>query len=203
MKLYYSPGACSLASRIVLEEAGLQFQGVKASTKTHQLEDGTDFYSINPNGYVPVLELDDGTRLFEGPAINQYLADLAPQTKLAPANGSLARYQLQGWLNFLGTEVHKNYSPLWNPNATDDAKAAAKAMLAKRLGYIDAELGKKGPFLMGDTFTIADAYLFVVTNWSSMLDVDMSAFKNLNALRAKVAERPSVQKAMKDEGLLG
>jgi len=122
MKLYYSPGACSLSPHIAMREAGLAFEPVLASTKSHKLQDGTDYYGINPLGYVPLLELDDGTRLREGPAIVQYIADLAPTKNLAPANGTMSRYRLQEWLTFIGTEIHKSYSPLFNPNLAEDAK---------------------------------------------------------------------------------
>ena len=201
MKLYYSPGACSLSPHIALEETGLKYELVKASTKTHQLEDGTDFYTINPLGYVPVLELDDGRRLFENPAISQYIADQAPDKKLAPANGSFERYQLQSWLNFVGTEVHKNFSPLFNPNNSDDVKNSAKATLSKRLGWVDGELAKR-PYLNGDTVSVADFYLFVVTNWAAPVGLDISGLSNLLAYRERIAARPAVQAAMQQEGLL-
>ncbi len=201
MKLYYSPGACSLSPHIALEEAGLQYELVKASTKTHQLDDGTDFYTINPLGYVPVLELDDGRRIFENPAISQYIADQAPDKNLAPANGTFERYQLQGWLNFVGTEVHASYGPLFNPNASDDAKANAKAKLTKRLTWVDSELAKR-PYLNGDTVSVADFYLFVVTNWAKPLNLDLSQLTHLTAYRERIAARPAVQAAMKQEGLI-
>jgi glutathione S-transferase len=200
MKLYYSPGACSLSPHIVLHEAGLAYTPVLASTKSHKLQDGTDFYTINPLGYVPVLELDDGTRLREGPAIVQYLADQAPDKNLAPANGTFERYRLQGWLNFVGTEVHKNFGPLFNPKSSDDVKATAKANVTKRLEWVDGELAQR-PYLNGDDVSVADFYLFVVTNWAKPVGLDIGALGNLAAFRARIAGRPAVKAALQQEGL--
>ena len=201
MKLYYSPGACSLSPHIALHEAGLAFEPVLASTKTHKLQDGTDYYGINPLGYVPMLELDDGTRLREGPAIVQYIADLAPTKNLAPAAGTLQRYRLQEWLTFIGTEMHKGYSPLFNPNMPEEAKAIFKSKLKSRYEWLDGQLADK-PYLMGNQFSVADGYLFTVTNWAKPTGVDISDFSNLQAWHARVAARPAVQDAMKAEGLL-
>jgi glutathione S-transferase len=201
MKLYYSPGAGSLTPHIALHEAGLAFEHVLASTKTHKLEDGTDYYSINPLGYVPLLALDDGTRLTEIPAIVQYIADQAPAKKLAPANGTLARYQMQSLLNFIGTELHKGFGPLFNPDTPADYKAQASKRLLGRLEWIDGQLAGK-QYLMGDLYTVADGYLFNVTNWARLVKVDISHLANLAAFRARVAARPAVQAAMKHEGLL-
>ena len=201
MKLYYSPGACSLSPHIVLHEAGLAYTPVLASTKSHKLQDGTDFYSINPLGYVPVLELDNGERLREGPAIVQYLADQVPDKKLAPANGTMERYRLQEWLTFIGTEVHKNFGPLFVPSTPEDYKPLVRAQLAKRLQWVDSQLAGK-QYLMGDTFTVADAYLFTVTNWGAFVNLDLTPYAHLVAYRARVAARPAVQAAMKAEGLL-
>jgi glutathione S-transferase len=201
MKLYYSPGACSLSAHIALHESGLAFEAIPAPTKTHKLPDGTDFYTINPLGYVPVLELDNGQRLREGPAIVQYIADQVPDKQLAPANGSFERYQLQEWLTFIGTEVHKNFSPLFTPGMPDEAKQLAKDRIISRLTWVDGELASK-PFLMGQHFSVADAYLFTVTNWAKLVGVDIGGLVNLAALRARVAERPAVQAAMRTEGLL-
>ena len=201
MKLYYSPGACSLSPHIVLHEAGLAFDAVLASTKTHKLQDGTDFYTINPLGYVPVLELDDGTRLREGPAIVQYLADQAPHKNLAPAHGTLGRYRLQEWLTFIGTEIHKTFSPLFVPGTPEDYKPQVKQRLLARLQWVDSELAGK-PYLMGEQFSVADAYLFTVTNWGQYVGLDISQLKNLVAYRERIAARPAVQAAMKAEGLL-
>lgn len=201
MKLYYSPGACSLSPHIVLREAGLAFEPVMAPTKTHQLQDGTDYYSINPLGYVPMLELDDGTRLREGPAIVQYIADQVPSKNLAPANGTLPRYRLQEWLTFIGTEIHKSFSPLFQAAMPDEAKKLAREKLASRLAFVDKELAGKD-YLMGDHFTVADAYLYTVTRWARPMALDTSAFTNLMAHNARVDARPAVQEALKLEGLL-
>lgn len=201
MKLYYSPGACSLSPHIVLHEAGLAYTPVLASTKSHKLLDGTDYYTINPLGYVPLLELDDGTRLREGPAIVQYLADQVPQKNLAPAHGTLARYRLQEWLTFIGTEIHKGFSPLFKPTTPEDYKPQVREQLRKRLEWVDGELASK-QFLMGEHFTVADAYLFTVTNWAKPVGLDISDLANLSAYRERIAARPAVQAAMKAEGLL-
>lgn len=201
MKLYYSPGACSLSPHIALHEAGLAFEAIAAPTKTHQLPDGTDFYTINPLGYVPYLTLDDGRSLHEGPAIVQYIADQVPAKQLAPAAGTFERYKLQEWLTFIGTELHKGFSPLFTPGMPEEAKTMAKDRLKSRLQWVDGELAGK-QYLLGDTFTVADGYLFTVTNWGQYVGVDVSPFTNLVAYRARVAARPAVQAAMKAEGLL-
>ena len=200
MKLYYSPGACSLSPHIAMHEAGLAFEPVLASTKSHKLQDGTDYYGINPLGYVPLLELDDGTRLREGPAIVQYIADLAPNKNLAPANGTLQRYRLQEWLTFIGTEIHKTFSPLFNPATPDETKTMSRDKLASRLKWVDGQLEGKD-YLMGEHFSVADGYLFTVTNWAKPTGVDISGLSNLLAYRERVAARPGVQAAMKAEGL--
>ncbi len=201
MKLYYSPGACSLSPHIVLHEAGLAYEGILTPTKTHKTPDGTDFYTINPLGYVPFLVLDDGRTLHEGPAIVQYLADLVPEKKLAPANGTFERYKLQEWLTFIGTELHKNFSPLFNPSTPDEVKAATKTQLLSRLGWVNGELAGKD-YLMGDTFTVADAYLFTVTGWARLVKVEIGGLANIAAFRERVQARPAVQEAMRAEGLL-
>jgi glutathione S-transferase len=201
MKLYYSPGACSLSPHIALREAGLAFEPVLASTKSHKLQDGTDYYGINPLGYVPMLELDDGTRLREGPAIVQYIADLVPNKNLAPASGTLSRYRLQEWLTFIGTEIHKSYSPMFNPNMPEEAKAIFRTKLQSRYEWLNGELAGKD-YLMGDHFTVADGYLFTVTNWTKSTGVDISPYANVKAWHARVGVRPAVQEAMKTEGLL-
>ena len=201
MKLYYSPGACSLSPHIALHEAGLAFTPVLASTKSHKLQDGTDFYTINALGYVPVLELDNGERLREGPAIVQYIADQVPDKQLAPANGTLARYRLQEWLNFIGTELHKGFSPLFNPATPEEYKPVVRERLLQRLQWVDGQLAGK-QYLMGDQFTVADGYLFTVTNWTQPTNLDISGLANLAAYRERVGARPAVQAAMKAEGLL-
>jgi glutathione S-transferase len=201
MKLYYSPGACSLSPHIALQESGLAYEAIAAPTKTHQLADGTDYYTINPLGYVPLLVLDDGTQLREGPVIVQYIADQVPAKHLAPANGTFARYKLQEWLNFIGTELHKGFSPLFNPAMPDEAKALNKTRLISRLQWVDAELAKSD-YLMGDAFTVADAYLFTVTGWCGHVGVDISALTHLAAYRARVGARPAVQETLRAEGLI-
>jgi glutathione S-transferase len=199
MKLYYSTGACSLSPHIVLREAGLPFE--LALSKNHKLPDGTDYYTINAKGYVPVLELDNGERLTEGPAIVQYIADLVPAKNLAPANGTMARYRVQEWLNFITSELHKSYSPLFTPTMSDDTKTAYKTKLGERFKWVDAQLAGK-QYLMGDTFSIADAYLFTVTNWAKHVGLDLSANANLGAFMQRVSARPAVQEALKAEGLI-
>ena len=201
MKLYYSPGACSLSPHIALHEAGLAFEAIPAPTKTHKLPDGTDYYTINPLGYVPYLTLDDGRSLHEGPAIVQYIADQVPAKNLAPANGTYERYKLQEWLTFIGTELHKGFSPLFNPATPEEYKTIAKDRLANRLRWVNEQLEGK-QYLMGDTFTVADGYLFTVTNWGQYVGVDLSSYANILAYRARVAARPAVVAAMKAEGLL-
>src|SRR3990167_5643570 len=172
MKLYYSPGACSLSPHIVLREAGLPFEPVLASSKTHKLQDGTDYYTINPKGYVPLLELDGGERLSEGPVIVQYIADQVPDKGLAPAAGTMARYRLQEWLNFITSELHKSFSPLFNPAVPEEAKALFRKKLVDRFAWVDAQLDGKN-YLMGDAFSVADAYLFTVGSWAPHVGVDI------------------------------
>ncbi len=201
MKLYYSPAACSLSPHIALYEAGLKFDAILANTKTHKLIDGTDYYTINALGYVPLLELDDGTRLTEGAAIVQYIADQAPEKNLAPANGTIQRYQLQSLLNFISTEVHKGFAPLFKPGIPLETQQMAKDGLANRLTWIDGQLAGK-QYLMGDHFTVADGYLFNVTNWAAFVKLDLSPYTNLLAYRERIAARPAVQQAMKAEGLI-
>jgi glutathione S-transferase len=200
-KLYYSPGACSLSPHIALREAGLPFERVLASTKTKKLADGTDFNTVNSKGYVPLLELDDGQRLSEGPVIVQYIADQAPASQLAPAAGTMARYRLMEWLNFITSELHKGFSPLFNPAMPEEAKALARAKLVERLTWVDGQLAGKN-YLMGDTFTVTDGYLFTVAGWAKYVGVDISGLANLGAYLGRVAARPAVQAAMKAEGLI-
>ena len=201
MKLYFSPGACSLSPHIVLHEAGLAFEPVLASTKTHKLVDGTDYYTINPNGYVPLLELDNGERLTEGPAIVQYIADQVPAKNLAPANGTMARYRLQAWLNFVSSELHKGIGGLFNPAMPEEAKVLMRAKGLSRLQWVNQQLEGKH-YLMGDAFSVADAYLFTVTNWTRLVGIDTSSLSHLGAFMARMAARPAVQAAMKAEGLI-
>ncbi len=201
MKLYYSAGACSLSPHIALKESGLAFEAIAAPTKTHKLADGTDYYTINPLGYVPLLVLDDGRQLHECAAILQYVADLVPEKQLAPANGTFERYKLLEWLNLIATELHKGFSPLFTPGMPDEAKALFKSRLIGRLQWVDTQLGSQ-PYLMGDSYTVADAYLFVVSSWSRHVGVDISGLTHLTAFAARVAARPAVQEAMRAEGLL-
>jgi glutathione S-transferase len=202
MKLYYSPGACSLSPHIALREAGLAFEPVLASTKSHQLQDGTDYYAINPLGYVPMLELDDGTRLREGPAIVQYIADQVPLKNLAPANGTLPRYRLQEWLTFIGTEIHKTYSPIFNPAMPEDGKKIMRDKLVSRYQWVNGQLEGKD-WLMGDHFSVADGYFFAVTRWAKPMNIDLSGAPNVVAHHERVAARPAVREALQVEGLLG
>jgi glutathione S-transferase len=201
MKLYYSPGTCSLSPHIALIEAGLPFQAVMASTKTHKLADGTDYYGINPKGYVPLLELDDGQRLTEGAVIVQYIADLAPASKLAPPAGTMERYRLMEWLNFITSELHKGFAPLFTPGMPAEGKEIARTKLGERLAWVDQQLAGRD-WLMGDTFTVADTYLFTVANWGRLVAVNIAPLANLSAYMARVAARPAVQAAMKAEGLI-
>ena len=202
MKLYFSPGACSLAPHIVLQESGLPFDLVKADLKTHQLAaDGSDYYPITSKGQVPLLEFDNGERLSEGPAITQYLADQVPAKKLAPANGTMERYRVQEWLNFVTSELHKGIGGLFNPAMPEEGKAVIRARAKSKLQWVDEQLEGKS-YLMGDAFTIADAYLFTITNWTGHTGIDISDLKNLGAFQARMAARPAVQTALKAEGLL-
>ncbi len=201
MKLYYSPGACSLSPHIVLNEAGLPFEKIKADTKTKVLPDGSDYRSVNPLGYVPLLELDDGTRITEGPAIVQYIADQVPAKKLAPPNGTMERVKLQTWLNFVTSELHKGFSPLFNPSMPDEAKKIFRERLGTRFAYLDKHLASND-YLMGKDFSVADAYAFVVSNWAGRVDVDLSSHTNVLEWRKRVGARPAVQAAMKAEGLI-
>ena len=199
MKLYYSPLACSLSPHIVLREAGLPFELVRVDLKTHTVaSDGRDFRAIHPKGYVPLLELDDGQLLSEGPAIVQYLADRVPERQLAPANGTLARYRLQEWLGYINSELHKGFSPLFKPGQSEDAKNAAREQLGLRLDFIAAQLGEK-PFLLGETFSVADAYLFVIINWGQWVGIDLARWPRLSAFHARVAARDSVRAAIDAE----
>lgn len=201
MKLYYSPGVCSLSPHIVLRETNTPFELVKTDIKAKKTEDGRDFRQVNPNGYVPALELDDGTILTEGPAIVQYIADKADATNLAPRNGSLERYKMQSWLNFVSTELHKGFSPLFNPNMPEEGKAIARERLLQRIKHLDDHLATH-EHLMGKAFTLPDAYAFTVLGWAKPLKLDLSEFQNVSRYLAAIAERPAVKAAMKAEGLI-
>lgn len=201
MKLYYSAGACSLAAHIALEEAGLKYEAISAPTKTKQLPDGSDYRQVNPLGYVPYLVLDDGQALRECAIICQYVADQAPARALIPPCGSMARYQLQMWMHFIATELHKGFSPLFNPAMPAEAKQVALTRLQERLKFVDGELAGKA-FVMGSDYSVADAYLFTVTHWAKPMAIDLAPYPNLLAWRERVAARPAVQAAMKAEGLI-
>ncbi len=202
MKLYYSPGACSLAPHIVLREAGLPFTLEKVDLAKHVLSAGGDYFSVNAKGQVPVLELDDGERLTEGPVIAQFIADQAGNTTLMPAAGSLARYRVMSWQNHITSELHKSFSPLFSPAFDANAKALIIQLLGKKYAWLDGQLAHT-PFLTGDSFTAADAYLFTVTGWAKIVGLDLSHLPHLQAFLARVGSRPAVQAAMKAEGLLG
>lgn len=197
MKLYYSPGACSLAPHIALQELGLPAETVKVDLRTHKLADGSDYYGINPKGYVPLLELDDGTRLTEVAVILQYLADRKPGT-LAPAFGSLARYQQMEWLNFIATELHKGFSPLWYPDTPEATRTSTVQKLGKRFDLITDALSKR-QFIAGGAFTIADAYLFTILSWSGPLKVDIAPWPALQQYVERIGARASVQSAKRIE----
>ena len=200
MKLYYTPGACSQAPHIAIHELGLQCEAVKVDLARHTLPDGSDFRAVNPRGYVPLLELDDGTRLSEASVILQYLADLRPGT-LAPAFGTAERWKLMEWLAFVSTEVHKGFGPLWSPQTPAEVRERTVQALGNRFGFIAATLAKQ-PFLTGAGFTIADAYLFVVLNWTRLHRVDLSPWPALVDFQQRVAARPAVQATLRAEGLL-
>ena len=201
MKLYYSPGACSLSPHIVSREAGIPVELQKVSTKDKTMEGGGDYWQVNGKGYVPALKMDDGQVLTEGPAIVQYLADQKPESGLAPKNGTPERYRLQEWLNFITAEIHKGFSPLFRPNTPEEYKAISKENLGKRFDWLDKQLAGKD-YLMGKTFTVADAYLFVVLGWTKPTAIDLSRWPNLAAYHARVAARPKVKEAMVAEGLV-
>ena len=201
MKLFYSPGACSLSPHIVLRETGLPFELERVDLKSGTTASGADYKTLNPKGYVPALMLDDGQMLTEGPAITQYLADLVPAKGLAPAPGGLPRARLQEWLNFISTELHKSFSPLFRPGP-EETKAAAVARLEQWFVWLNKELSAR-PYLLGETFSVADAYLFVVLSWTRHVKLSLEKHAALVAYQAKIAARPAVQEALTAEGLLG
>ncbi|HEX6633031.1 MAG TPA: glutathione transferase GstA [Usitatibacter sp.] len=201
MKLYFSPGACSLSPHIALREAGLAFDLVKVDTKTHRFDGGGDFYSVNPKGYVPVLELDGGERLTEGPAIVQYIADRKPESGLAPKAGTLERVRLQEWLNFLTSEIHKGFSPLFSADTPEDYKPVVRKRLAGRFDWLSKELDGCD-FLTGDRFTVADGYLFTLLGWLPFVGMNLQEWPVLKAYRERIAGRPAVKEALKAEGLV-
>jgi len=201
MKLYYSPGACSLSPHIVAHELGAALSIEKVDTKTKRTETGRDYWQINPKGYVPALELDNGEVLTEGPAIVQYLADQKGNTQLAPANGTLARARLQEMLNYITSEIHKTYSPLFKDDTPEATREERKAYLTRRYEYIERILAKQ-QWLLGEHFTVADAYLFTVTRWAAAVKLDLSGYPALLAFQERIAKRPGVQAAMLSEGLI-
>lgn len=200
MKLYYSPGACSLAPHIAAAEAGVPIQLVKVDLKAHKTETGEDYYNINPRGYVPMLELDDGTRLTEANVLIQFIADENPAAGLMPSD-RVARTKTQGTLAFVATELHKGFGPLWDPTAPAETKESAKKKLAKRFDELNETLGKQD-YLGGNAFSAPDAYAFTVVNWSNFHGIDLKQWPNLAAYMQRVGARPNVQKALKEEGLM-
>ncbi|MDK2122698.1 glutathione transferase GstA [Parachitinimonas caeni] len=202
MKLYFSPGACSLAVHIVLRELQTSFSLEKVDLGRHQTADGADYYQLAPKGCVPMLVLESGERLTEGPVINQYLADHFGRTDLLPAVGSLARYRVLEWLNYVGTELHKSFAPLFNPEVDAQGKAVFQAQLRKKFAWVSQQLADR-PYLTGDTFSIADAYLYTVASWSSFVGLDLAPYAELQAFLRRVAERPAVKQARLAEGLPG
>jgi glutathione S-transferase len=200
MKLYYAPGACSLAPHIAAREAGLQIELDKVDLRSKKTAAGEDFSALNPKGYVPALRLDDGSVLTEAAAVLQYIGDRAQGSGLLPAPGSSERYRVIEWLTFISSEIHKAYGPLWYPKSSDEAKQAARERIALRLGFVEKAL-EKGDYLSGARFSVADAYLFTVVNWSGMTGVDLAPFPKLQAFQKRMAERPKVQEALRAEGL--
>ena len=201
MKLYYLPGACSLASNIALREAGLTFELVKVDRKTKMAADGLDFREVNPKGYVPALKLDSGEVLTENVALLQYIADRNPSAKLAPAFGTMERYRLMEWLSFINSEIHKNFSPMFRADAAEAVKEFVRNTLTMRLDYLQGALGSKS-YLMGDQYTVADAYLFTVLGWGAHVNFDIGRWPQLKRLHERVAARPHTVEALKSEGLL-
>lgn len=201
MKLYYSPGACSLASHITLEEVGLAYQAVRVDLKSKKTADGGDYLAINEKGYVPTLVLDSGGVLTENAAVLTYIADQDPGGRLSPAHGTFSRYRFAEWLNFIATEIHKGFGPLWHAQNPESVKDMARTTLAKRFDYVDKRLAET-PYLLGEDFSAADAYLFTIANWSHILKFDLAPWPALTQFMTRVAARPAVQTAMKAEGLL-
>ncbi len=202
MKLYYSPGACSLAPHIVLNEAGYVYEVEKVDLATKKTAAGGDFLAINPKGYVPAITLDDGQLLTELQVLLRYLADQKPQSNLMPKPGTMERYRVEEWMNYIATELHKGYSPLFRPNTPEEYKTIARENLAKRLALLDKALAGK-QYLMGNAFTAADAYAFTILRWSPFTKVDLSPYANIKAYMARMEARPKVQQTLKEEGLLG
>jgi glutathione S-transferase len=201
MKLYFSPGACSLSPHIVLRETGSKFELEQVDNRAKKTKSGADFWEVNPKGQVPVLLLDNGEKLTEGPVIVQYIADKNPASGLLPAAGGMERYRVQEWLNFITSELHKSFAPLFRPTTPDAYKTISRENLGGRFAYLDKQLAGR-QYLMGDKFTVADAYLFTILNWSKRVEIDLGQWPNVTAYVARVAARPKVQEAMKAEGLI-
>jgi len=201
MKLYFAPGACSLSPHIVLREAGYDFELEQVNNQEKKTKSGKDYWGINAKGQVPVLELDNGERITEGPVVVQYLADQKPSSGLAPANGTMERVRVQEWLNFITSEIHKSFGPIFRPTTPDAFKEISKENLGKRFDWIDKQLAGK-QYLTGDKFTVADAYLFTVLRWTTRVNIDLAKWPNLKAYFDRVGARPKVQEAMKAEGLI-
>jgi glutathione S-transferase len=201
MKLYFSPGACSLSPHIALHEAGLPFTTEQVSLATKKTKSGADYRQINPKGYVPALELDGGELLTEGPAIVQYIADQKPELGLAPAAGTLMRYRLQEMLNYISTELHKAFGPLFNPKSTDEQKQQARETLSTKFALVSKFLDNQ-PFLLGDKFTVADGYLYTVLRWAKHVGLDLDKWPVIAAYFTRLGERPGVRAALSAEGLL-
>jgi glutathione S-transferase len=198
MKLYFSPGACALHPQIALREAGLKFDLARVDLRAHKLPDGTDYYGINPKGYIPALELDDGSLLTEGAVIDQYVADKNPAAKILPPVGTIERVRAQEWLHFIGTEIHKAFGPLFNPALPDAEKEAARKKIGGRFDHVEKQLGSK-PYLLGDTFTVADAYLFNMLRWTAFTGIDLAKWPHLKAFFARVEARPAVKASLEAE----
>lgn len=201
MQLYYFPGACSLAPHIALRETGQTFELKKVDIHAKRIEGGADYTQVNPKGYVPALKLASGEVLTEAPVILQYIADQKPDSGLAPKPGTLERYRLQEWLNFTSSEIHKSFSPLFNPATPPDWKAGATAALTRRLDWLDSQL-KGRTHLLGDKFTAADAYLFVTLSWTGHVGMDLGKWPSLKAYVERIARRPKVIEALRAEGLM-
>ncbi|MBX2854299.1 MAG: glutathione transferase GstA [Rhodobacteraceae bacterium] len=202
MKLFYKPGACSLASHIALSEIGAPFEIEAVDTAIGRTETGVTYRDINPKGYVPALQLEDGQVLTEGPAILQFLADGAPNAQLAPQAGTMARARMQEHLTFVSSELHKAFGPLFREGSTESEKTAAREAVAVQFAHVEAQLSEDGGYLAADRFTIADAYLFVVANWANFTGIELSAWPRLAAFVARVANRPATQAALRAEGLI-
>jgi len=201
MKLYFAPGACSLSPHIVLREAGINADLEQVDLRTKKTKNGADYTTINPKGQVPTLVLENCETLTERPAIVQYMSDQKPDSSLAPPNGTLERYRLQEWLNFITSELHKSFGALFQPTTPEDYKPVARESVSRRFAFVDQQLGRGGPYLMGNPFTVADAYMFVMCTWAGFMKIDLGQWPRLKAYAERVGERPRVQETMREEGL--